>query len=143
MIEPFGPKFGMPWQQSSQSNIYYHFRLGSNSGKDAEHQAGQRRPHLLEADQPLPPSGAGHGHHEASLPRGTGAVRVDDLNLDFPNLNLDPKSASPSFQASRGEFWAKNKALGRPMSPHLTIYKFQLTSMLSISHRFIRTESCM
>merc|ERR1712203_364987 len=30
--------------------------------------------------------------------------------------------------ASRAEFWAKNKALGRPMSPHLTI-------MLSISHR--------
>merc|ERR1712059_104458 len=36
---------------------------------------------------------------------------------------------------SRTEFWAKNKALGRPTSPHLTIYKFQLTSMLSITHR--------
>lgn len=36
---------------------------------------------------------------------------------------------------SRAEFWAKNKALGRPTSPHLTIYKFQLTSMLSITHR--------
>jgi hypothetical protein len=33
------------------------------------------------------------------------------------------------------EFWAKNTALGRPMSPHLTIYKFQITTMLSISHR--------
>merc|ERR1712179_606662 len=32
-------------------------------------------------------------------------------------------------------FWDKNKRLARPMSPHLTIYKPQLTSMLSISHR--------
>lgn len=30
---------------------------------------------------------------------------------------------------------AKNARLKRPMSPHLTIYKFQLTSMLSITHR--------
>lgn len=30
----------------------------------------------------------------------------------------------------------KNMRLGREMSPHLTIYKFQLTSVLSISHRF-------
>lgn len=30
---------------------------------------------------------------------------------------------------------AKNDRLKRPMSPHLTIYKFQLTSMLSITHR--------
>ncbi|XP_063985271.1 succinate dehydrogenase cytochrome b560 subunit, mitochondrial isoform X1 [Diachasmimorpha longicaudata] len=29
----------------------------------------------------------------------------------------------------------KNKRLKRPMSPHLTIYKPQLTSMLSITHR--------
>jgi len=36
---------------------------------------------------------------------------------------------------SRAEYWAKNKQLGRPISPHLTIYKFQLTSMLSITHR--------
>lgn len=32
-------------------------------------------------------------------------------------------------------FWKKNERLARPMSPHLTIYKPQLTSMLSISHR--------
>jgi len=30
---------------------------------------------------------------------------------------------------------AKNERLNRPMSPHLTIYKFQLTSILSITHR--------
>merc|ERR1712179_398808 len=32
-------------------------------------------------------------------------------------------------------FWDKNKRLERPLSPHLTIYKPQLTSMLSITHR--------
>merc|ERR1712083_1231074 len=31
-------------------------------------------------------------------------------------------------------FWDKNKRLARPMSPHLTIYKPQVTSMLSITH---------
>jgi succinate dehydrogenase (ubiquinone) cytochrome b560 subunit len=36
---------------------------------------------------------------------------------------------------SRADFWEKNKNLQRPLSPHLTIYKFQLTSMLSITHR--------
>ena len=141
------PKFGRSWQQSSQSHIYYHFRVGSNSCKDAEQQAGQRRPYLLKANQPLPSSGAGYGHHEASLPRGTGAVTVRDLILNFPKAHPTksnfPKSAKFSLQASRAEFWAKNKALGRPMSPHLTIYKFQLTSMLSISHRLIRTESSL
>ena len=30
---------------------------------------------------------------------------------------------------------AKQARLSRPLSPHLTIYKPQLTSMLSISHR--------
>ncbi|XP_049853886.1 succinate dehydrogenase cytochrome b560 subunit, mitochondrial isoform X1 [Schistocerca gregaria] len=29
----------------------------------------------------------------------------------------------------------RNARLGRPQSPHLTIYKMQLTSMLSITHR--------
>jgi len=33
------------------------------------------------------------------------------------------------------DFWAKNRRLRRPTSPHLTIYKPQITSMLSISHR--------
>ncbi|KJE92286.1 succinate dehydrogenase cytochrome b subunit [Capsaspora owczarzaki ATCC 30864] len=32
-------------------------------------------------------------------------------------------------------FFEKNKALGRPLSPHLTIYRPQLTSVLSITHR--------
>ncbi len=33
----------------------------------------------------------------------------------------------------------KNALLKREMSPHLTIYRPQLTSMLSISHRFTGT----
>jgi len=33
------------------------------------------------------------------------------------------------------DFWLKNKRLNRPVSPHLTIYQFQITSMLSITHR--------
>eukprot|EP00127_Corallochytrium_limacisporum_P000860 Clim_evm3s28 gene=Clim_evmTU3s28 len=32
-------------------------------------------------------------------------------------------------------FFEKNEKLGRPMSPHLTIYSPQVTSMLSITHR--------
>jgi len=32
-------------------------------------------------------------------------------------------------------FWTKNDRLKRPMSPHLTIYKYQITSVLSITHR--------
>jgi succinate dehydrogenase/fumarate reductase cytochrome b subunit len=33
------------------------------------------------------------------------------------------------------DFDAKNVRLGRPQSPHLTIYRLQLTSMLSLTHR--------
>lgn len=46
---------------------------------------------------------------------------------------------SPSVAAlktqSAEDYWAKNKRLRRPVSPHLTIYKPQITSMLSITHR--------
>jgi len=45
-------------------------------------------------------------------------------------------TSPPPAQPRDGEtFMAKNARLKRPMSPHLTIYKPQLTSMLSISHR--------
>jgi len=63
------------------------------------------------------------------------APRLSSTCLPAVQTMATMKPLSPEAQASRGEFWAKNKALGRPMSPHLTIYKFQLTSMLSISHR--------
>lgn len=40
-----------------------------------------------------------------------------------------------SLVRSEEDFWSKNSRLKRPMSPHLTVYKPQLTSMLSITHR--------
>lgn len=70
--------------------------------------------------------------------------------LDFHPISLDLlifrihstsslasiKPMSPQeHQISREQFWDKNKRLQRPISPHLTIYKFQMTSMLSITHR--------
>lgn len=36
----------------------------------------------------------------------------------------------------------KNDRLSRPMSPHLTIYKPQLTTMLSITHRATGVALC-
>ncbi|KAK3800132.1 hypothetical protein RRG08_015094 [Elysia crispata] len=32
-------------------------------------------------------------------------------------------------------YWAKNKKLNRPLSPHLTVYKFHLTMAISIANR--------
>jgi len=42
---------------------------------------------------------------------------------------------STTSQTQTEDYWEKNKRLNRPMSPHLTIYKFQITSVLSITHR--------
>merc|ERR1712088_902926 len=59
------------------------------------------------------------------------------MKLVLPSSTMSSiKSISPQeHQISREEFWEKNKRLARPMSPHLTIYKPQMTSMLSITHR--------
>lgn len=55
---------------------------------------------------------------------------------------LMPVRAASNFIMTQGgspavnkEFWNKNKQLNRPMSPHLSVYKLQLTSTLSVSHR--------
>ncbi|KAJ4427709.1 hypothetical protein ANN_25361, partial [Periplaneta americana] len=46
------------------------------------------------------------------------------------------RAAAASAAARPGEdFDAKNARLRRPQSPHLTIYKPQLTSLLSLTHR--------
>ncbi|XP_054723768.1 succinate dehydrogenase cytochrome b560 subunit, mitochondrial-like [Uloborus diversus] len=45
------------------------------------------------------------------------------------------KFVSTSSRKESETFFEKNERLKRPMSPHLTIYKPQLTSMLSITHR--------
>lgn len=41
----------------------------------------------------------------------------------------------PTKLASTADYDERNMKLGRPQSPHLTIYAPQLTSMLSITHR--------
>ncbi|KAG7298809.1 hypothetical protein JYU34_017244 [Plutella xylostella] len=47
-----------------------------------------------------------------------------------------PKITFKSFEAPKQEHHdERNARLSRPMSPHLTIYQPQLTSMLSITHR--------
>lgn len=56
------------------------------------------------------------------------------LLLGLPSSLIASKSTG-SAQKQMDDFWNKNQSVKRPMSPHLTIYKFQLTSMLSITHR--------
>lgn len=41
----------------------------------------------------------------------------------------------PASNVDSLSYTVKNESLNREMSPHLTIYKFQLTSVLSITHR--------
>merc|ERR1719325_491191 len=70
------------------------------------------------------------------------SVAMSKTILRLPTYSLVPAQAMATMkpiaasEALQGqEFWSKNKKLARPMSPHLTIYKPQLTSMLSITHR--------
>ncbi|MBN3302903.1 C560 dehydrogenase, partial [Amia calva] len=47
-------------------------------------------------------------------------------------------SAVPMGTSSKDEmqtFWDKNSRLNRPMSPHITIYRWSIPMMMSISHR--------
>lgn len=50
-------------------------------------------------------------------------------------ITMQVKSAQEIASKEGETHDAKNDRLNRPMSPHLTIYKFQLTTMLSITHR--------
>nr|ALS04686.1 succinate dehydrogenase cytochrome b560 subunit [Pseudodiaptomus poplesia] len=47
---------------------------------------------------------------------------------------MKPMSAE-EHKISRTEFWTKNKNLGRPISPHILIYKFEMPALMSITHR--------
>lgn len=47
-------------------------------------------------------------------------------------VSIKPTKALPPCEDSHDE---RNTKIGRPYSPHLTIYAPQLTSMLSLSHR--------
>jgi len=62
-------------------------------------------------------------------------LRTQSTMLPSLQTMATMKPISQSEHLTGKEFWSKNKALQRPISPHLTIYKFQLTSMLSITHR--------
>ncbi|KAL3225947.1 hypothetical protein MRX96_025293 [Rhipicephalus microplus] len=54
----------------------------------------------------------------------------------LPTACLAPMSAMSPKQAEATEyFFKKNKSLKRPLSPHLSIYAPQMTSMLSLTHR--------
>lgn len=57
-------------------------------------------------------------------------------------MNLVPARAASNFTitpvedyTAKKEFWNKNRELNRPTSPHLSVYKIQLTTTLSILHR--------
>lgn len=53
-------------------------------------------------------------------------------------VTLQAKQAgSPSTE----DHDARNTKLGRPLSPHLTVYKFELPAIMSISHRISGTVS--
>ncbi|KAJ8272815.1 hypothetical protein GJAV_G00093740 [Gymnothorax javanicus] len=56
-----------------------------------------------------------------------------------PCPGLTPyRHAVPMGTTAREEmdkFWAKNTRLNRPMSPHLTIYRWSVPMMMSITHR--------
>lgn len=53
----------------------------------------------------------------------------------LPSSRLVGLKAVPAEPPRKESFDERNARLQRPQSPHLTIYKFQLTSMLSITHR--------
>ncbi|XP_023232802.1 succinate dehydrogenase cytochrome b560 subunit, mitochondrial-like [Centruroides sculpturatus] len=48
---------------------------------------------------------------------------------------LQPMATATSKLKPNENFWEKNSRLNRPLSPHLTIYSFQITSVLSVTHR--------
>ncbi|XP_029381093.1 succinate dehydrogenase cytochrome b560 subunit, mitochondrial [Echeneis naucrates] len=58
--------------------------------------------------------------------------------LSRPKYSILYRHAAPMGTTAKEEmnkFWAKNTKLNRPMSPHLTIYKWSIPMMMSITHR--------
>lgn len=51
----------------------------------------------------------------------------------FGMKSIDANRAKP---LAKEDFEGKNKRLQRPISPHLSVYKFQSNMALSITHRF-------
>ncbi|XP_059469740.1 succinate dehydrogenase cytochrome b560 subunit, mitochondrial [Neocloeon triangulifer] len=69
------------------------------------------------------------------LKRGVLSQFLKSNNSMAPQLRSVVLRSQPAAGGPTEDFWIKNERLNRPMSPHLTIYKPQITSMLSISHR--------
>lgn len=66
----------------------------------------------------------------------TAAARPNQAALINNNLRIIVSSNRQFTQTwDADKFTNKNIKLGRPMSPHLTIYRPELTSILSICHR--------
>lgn len=54
----------------------------------------------------------------------------------YAQVSAVPKITFKKYEPPKPEHYDdKNERLKRPLSPHLTIYSPQLTSMLSITHR--------
>ena len=50
-------------------------------------------------------------------------------------LDQSAAKARAVAEAESSAFWTRNKRLNRPWSPHMTIYKPQITWILSLAHR--------
>ncbi|KAH8294656.1 hypothetical protein KR018_000884, partial [Drosophila ironensis] len=57
------------------------------------------------------------------------------LQMAAANRQVSLKVVSVASTQKDETFFEKNQRLGRKMSPHLTIYQPQLTSLLSVTHR--------
>ncbi|KAG7524110.1 succinate dehydrogenase cytochrome b560 subunit, mitochondrial [Solea senegalensis] len=58
--------------------------------------------------------------------------------LSRPQYTVLFRHAAPMGTTAKEEmnkFWAKNTRLNRPMSPHITVYKWSVPMMMSITHR--------
>ncbi|CAG5896381.1 unnamed protein product [Menidia menidia] len=58
--------------------------------------------------------------------------------LSRPQYNVLYRHAAPMGSTAKDEmnkFWAKNARLNRPMSPHLTIYRWSVPMVMSITFR--------
>jgi len=67
--------------------------------------------------------------------RGLQAALGHQLRIGSPKwLTTSAIARTTAFKEGE-DFFDKNKRLNRPTSPHLTIYKIQITSLLSVTHR--------
>ncbi|GAB6026305.1 hypothetical protein CHUAL_012511 [Chamberlinius hualienensis] len=66
----------------------------------------------------------------------TAALARRSSPILFNGSNVIQRSSSSNLADRVGEsFWDKNKRLNRPISPHLTIYKWEITMSMSLAHR--------